>query len=101
MWTVTELVFWNEQAMYIPGWKVSRAQRSASSALASSSSVATASGSKPRPSSSAAGTAACSVAEASCRIPLRPFPFASVPGSPLVARRLHQTAHSPSPRSTL
>ena len=41
MWTVTELVFWNEQAMYMRGLKVSSAQPSASSALASSSSAAT------------------------------------------------------------
>src|SRR5262245_31712872 len=46
MCTVTELVFWNEQAMYIFGLNWSSAQRSASSALASSSSAAIASGSK-------------------------------------------------------
>ena len=51
MWTVTELVFWNEQAMYIRGLKVFSAQPRASSALASSSSAAFSSGSKPSPSS--------------------------------------------------
>ena len=63
MWTVTELVFWNEQAMYIRGLKVSSAQRSASSALG----VLEVGGDCLRVEAegaqvSRAGTAACSVA---------------------------------------
>src|SRR5262245_14109394 len=77
MWTVTELVFWNEQAMYIRGLKVSSAQPSASSAVASSSSAAFASGSKPMLSSAVSGAVMTAGPEASCRIPLRPLPLAS------------------------
>ena len=101
MWTVTELVFWNEQAMYIRGWKVSRAQPSASSALASSSSAAFSSGSKPSPSSSAVGHGGVLGGGGLVEDALAAVAVHRGAGDSLRSRRFHQTAHSPSPRSTL